>query len=538
MATPPKDPPSAPAAAAAEAITAARDALAHGEVADAWRRIVVACKAAPNDPRAWLVRADVARTAGDLDAVALALGRALPLVADAPARERLELDRAWALVFSARRAEALAIVRRLAPTVRSADGARLLAKAMDALGLQAEALPFFERAAAGAANDPAGWHNLGVARRALGDDAGAGEAFGRALAIDPAHGPTQAALAALDPRQEGAVARLSAARAEADAARRPQIDYALFQALDAAGRTDEAWQALSRASAAAHADNPWSAAEDRSLVEALAARFPAARFADLAPAGGEPRPIFIVGLPRSGTTLVERVLAAHSQVTALGELDTFGALLSRAAGVRSVVYADRRAVEGSDAVDWAALGRAYRSETGPFARGRPVIVDKLPQNWLYAGPIALALPDATIVHVSRGPMDSLFGAFKQQFRRDHRWSYSLADLADHYRSHRFLMAHWREALGHRLVAAPYEALVTDPTREIARLIAACGLDFEPACLEPHLAAGAVRTLSVTQVRQPITAKGVGAWRKYAAQLEPLRARLQADGFVDARGEPI
>lgn len=515
----------------------ARLALAKGNLKVAWLSAVAACKSAPDEPRAWLTRADVARAAGDLDALAAALARALPLIGNAGIRLQLELDRAWALAFSARRAEALAVVRRLEPQVRGGGDCRRIARVMDALGLQAEALPYLERAAKAAPDDAGAWHNLGVARRALGEADEAKVAFNRALMLDPAHGPSQAALAALDARDPGAVERLIAARAQAPEARRTQFDYALFQALDAAGRTGEAWDALARANAAARRANPWSAEEDRRLAEALAARFPRERFEALADAGGDPRPIFVVGLPRSGTTLVERVLAAHSQVTALGEIDTFGAIFSRMAGTRSLAYADMGAVERSDAIDWPALGGAYRAEVRPFARGRPVIVDKLPQNWLYAGPIALALPDARIVHVSRGPMDSLFGALKQQFRRDHRWSYGLDDLAAHYANHRLLMDHWRAALGDRYVPAPYEALVSDPEPQIRRLLDACGLEFEPACLEPHLAEGAVRTLSVTQVRQPITARGVGAWRRYAQQLEPLRARLQADGFVDDNGDP-
>jgi tetratricopeptide (TPR) repeat protein len=529
--------PISPSPASAKAVAAARAALASGEVASAWRAVVEACRLAPGDVRTWLVRADVARAAGDVDALAQALGRAIPLTRDTDLCERLELDRAWALAHAARRAEALAIVQRLAPVIRTGEGARLLARVMDGLGLQAQALPFFARAAEAAPEDPAGWFNLGVAHRAMGDSDKARSAFDRALALDPVHGPTQAALAALDPKGEDAVERLAAARMTTGEDRSAQIDYALFQAFDGAGRLDEAWDALARGSAAAKRDNPWSAAEDRALVDALADRFPPARFEHLAPVEGRPRPIFVVGLPRTGTTLVERVLAAHSHVTALGELDTFGALLARATGVRSAAYASRRAVEGSDAVDWAALGRAYRAETGPFAQGRPVIVDKLPQNWLYAGPIALALPDAHVVQVSRGSMDALFGAYKQLFRRDHRWSYALDDLADHYRNHRRLMDHWRSVLGPRLVQVSYEALVRDPATWIPRLVEACGLAFEPACLEPHLAEGPVRTLSVTQVRQPITARGVGAWRRYAAQLEPLRARLEADGFVDESGEP-
>lgn len=521
--------------APADPIASAQTLLKAGRLADAWSAVVAACKEAPQEPRAWLVRADVARAAGDLDALALALEKAIPLVAAPQIKLRLALDRAWALAHSGRRAHALAAVRFLLPQIADPEGQRLAARVLDSLGLQDEALPLLEAVAQADPSEVAGWYNLGVCRRALGDEAAAATAFERALSVHPGHAPSLAALAALEPKRPQLADRLTAAAA---AHPQPQLDFALFQVMDALGRTDEAWTALQRANAAARAANPWSAADEAALIDQLIARFPAERFRASTAFEAKPRPIFITGLPRTGTTLVERVLAAHSQVKALGELDTFGARFSRAAGTRSQVYADAGAVQRSELIDWALLSRAYRSEVAAFADGRPVVLDKLPQNWIYAGPIALALPDAVIVHLDRGPMDALFGAYKQMFRRDHRWSYDFEDLAAHYANHCRLMDHWKQALGPRLVSVSYEALVADPERQIPALVEACGLAMEPACLEPHLAEGAVRTLSVTQVRQPITAKGVGAWRKYETQLEPLRAALQARGLVDAKGERV
>jgi tetratricopeptide (TPR) repeat protein len=516
----------------ADPIAHAQGLLKAGKVADAWNTAVAACKTLPDEPRAWLVRADVARVAGDLDALAFALEKAIPLIGNEEIKQRLALDCAWALTHTGRRAQALAVTRHLAPRVTTPDARRLAARVLDALGLQEEALPLFEAGVEADPSDPGAWYNLGVARRALGQ-AGAAEAFERALSVHPGHPPSLAALAALEPKRPQLAERLAAGAA---GGRQPQLDFALFQVLDAQGRGEEAWAALERANAATRPANPWSAGDEAALIDQLIARFPARRFNAATPFQATPRPIFVTGLPRTGTTLVERVLAAHSQVRGLGELDTFGSLLSRLAGTRSQAYADAGAVARSEKVDWARLGRAYRAEVSAFAEGRPVTLDKLPQNWIYAGPIALALPDAIVVHLDRGPMDALFGAYKQMFRRDHRWSYAFEDLAAHYANHRRLMAHWREALGPRLVEVSYEALVTDPKRQIPRLVEACGLAMEPACLEPHRAEGGVRTLSVTQVREPITAKGVGAWRRYAAQLEPLRAMLEAEGFVDRKGE--
>ncbi len=168
-----------------------------------------------------------------------------------------------------------------------------------------------------------------------------------------------------------------------------------------------------------------------------------------------------------------------------------------------------------------------------------MVIDKLPDNYEYAGAIRLAFPEAPMVHVRRAPMDSLFGAYRLPFAQGaYPWSYRLEDLAAHYRQYRRLTDHWRQVLGRGFVEVSLERLIQDPLVETGFLLAACGLAFEEACLAPELATGPVATESAAQVRAPINSQGVGAWRRYAAQLEPLRAELQRDGFVDANGDPV
>jgi len=162
----------------------------------------------------------------------------------------------------------------------------------------------------------------------------------------------------------------------------------------------------------------------------------------------------------------------------------------------------------------------------------------LPQNWLYAGAITRALPDAVMVHTNRSPLDNLFGAYRQLFQADFYWSYALEDLAAHYAHYRELTAHWRERLGGAWVEVDYEALASDPAAEVPKLLAACRLPFESACLTPERAQGRARSLSVLQLREPINTRGIGAWKAYAEELEPLRARLQAMGLIDAAGDAV
>lgn len=314
---------------------------------------------------------------------------------------------------------------------------------------------------------------------------------------------------------------------------RGNLGFALFKELDDLGRTEEAWTVLEASNEACrtNATMDWSETGEAELVEALRAAFPTERLPGARPArpAASPRPIFIVGLPRSGTTLLERIVAAHSQVTALGELPTLPLVFRNASNARDRSRLDAAVVRGAAGADWRAAGEFYLREAAALAPRTEAFIDKLPANSLLVGAIALALPHATVIHMRRHPMDALFGAYKVRFSNWYGWAYRQADLAAHYLHHERLMAHWARGLGERLIQVDYEDLVDDPEPHIRRVLAACGLDFEPACLEPHRTEGPVRTASITQVRQPISRARVGAWRRYEPQLQPLRRALQAGG---------
>jgi hypothetical protein len=169
----------------------------------------------------------------------------------------------------------------------------------------------------------------------------------------------------------------------------------------------------------------------------------------------------------------------------------------------------------------------------------PYFTEKLPLNCNYVGAIKTAFPDARIIHLRRAPMDALFGAYKILFGRgSYLWSYTQDGLAEAYDFYRQIMDKWRSLLGEELIEVSLESLIANPEREIRILLDRAGLPFEAACLEPHKVSGGVATASTSQVRSPINAQGIGAWKKYASGLEPLRARLQQFGYVDADGHPI
>ncbi len=236
-------------------------------------------------------------------------------------------------------------------------------------------------------------------------------------------------------------------------------------------------------------------------------------------------PIFIVGLPRSGSTLVEQILASHSRVEGTMELpnilhyvrefDELGA--DGNAYPESLRQAPRAVLE--------ALGRRYLEETRPLRRGRARFIDKLPNNFSHIGLIQAMLPNATIIDVRRHPLDTGLSCFKQCFAAGQTFTYDLAGLGRYYRQYLALMDHWDTALPGKVLHVSYEELVRAPEPVIRRLLAHCGLDFESRCLRFHETQRAIRTASSEQVRRPMDASGIGYWRHFERELAPLRHAL-------------
>jgi tetratricopeptide (TPR) repeat protein len=238
-------------------------------------------------------------------------------------------------------------------------------------------------------------------------------------------------------------------------------------------------------------------------------------------------PIFVVGLPRTGTTLTERIIASHSQVESADETFFLQIAIRRVSGVQSRQDMSPRMIEAAAAENMGRIARTYLDAIAYRLGDKPIFIDKYPLNYLYLGFIARAFPEARIVHLRRHPMDACFAMYKQSF---FRFAYTLDDLASYYIAYHRLNQHWRQHLGHRIIEMEYEALVSDPDTQIRALLERLGLGFEPACLDFHLNAAPSATASAVQVREKAHTRSVARWKKFEQQLMPLKQRLEEAGI--------
>ena len=240
-----------------------------------------------------------------------------------------------------------------------------------------------------------------------------------------------------------------------------------------------------------------------------------------------PDPIFIVGLPRSGSTLLEQILASHSQVEGTMELSEIATYTVDLEGQNRDATNRRypRILAELTAEDFARLGERYIADTRVYRGGKAFFIDKMPNNFRHIGFIHLILPNARIIDARREPMACCFSNFKQLFASGQEFTYSLEDIARYYRTYVELMTHWDEVLPGRILRVHHEEVVEDLEGSVRRILDYCGLEFEPACLEFHKTERNVRTASSEQVRQPIFREGLDQWRRFEPWLGPLKEAL-------------
>ena len=304
--------------------------------------------------------------------------------------------------------------------------------------------------------------------------------------------------------------------------------YGMGKELEDLQEWDGAFEAFSRGAAAKRRTIDVDEAAEIEMFDAFAARFTREWMAGAGEGHDDPSPIFVVGQPRTGTTLVERIITSHSSVFSAGELKQLGHCVRRLGDYREPKRQSAKLAELAAGIDPAQLGQAYMQTTRRLRGDLPRFVDKLPPNYLYIPLILKALPNAKIVHLRRGPMDACFASFKQLFADAYYHSYDQAEMARHHARYYRLMDIWRERFGDRFHDISYEDTARDLEPNARALIEFLELPWEDACLEFHKQEAAVTTASVVQVRQPAHTRSIGRWRRYEQQLAPMRQTLAAE----------
>jgi tetratricopeptide (TPR) repeat protein len=466
------------------------------------------------------------------------------------------LTKAQCLMALGRRTEACAAA---AAALESAGSDAILLDALGSffsfMGDQRTALAAFEAAIKLEPANPHFIFNRATVRRFLGELAAAERDYDRVIELRPADFEAyknRADLRTQEPAHNH-VAELErlVARGFPEWRGEVQIRHALAKEYEDLGDYAKSFEQLRLGATKRRKNLNYDVANDVATVQWIMDAFPAGAFpgdplraAAPGPAQGSApvpvtarnaaaasTPIFIVGLPRSGTTLVDRILSSHSAVRSAGELNDFAlALVARIRSETGVAQMPRRELVARSAhIDFAALGREYL-ERARAVVGAGCFTDKMPLNYLYCGLIRRALPDAKIVHLTRHPMAAGYAMYKTLFKDGYPFSYDLGEIAQYYIAYRRLMAHWDAVIPGAIHRVSYEHLVADQNAASRELLRFCGLDWEPGCAQFHLNPYATTTASAAQVRRPIYDTSVAQWRHYAADLKPLSDALTAAGI--------
>ncbi len=495
----------------------------------------------PTSIAAIRMMAELAARIGRLHDAENLLRRALEL---SPDFQAARANLATVLYRQHRAAEALAELDVLAERGQVADGHRnLRAAALGRVGGYQEAIALYREVLGRHGEQPKIWMSLAHLLKTVGEQDDAIAAYRRAIDLAPGLGEVWWSLANLK-TVKFADAEVVAMEAALDDAAlnvddKLHLHFALGKANEDRRDADQAWHHYAsgnriRSSQLGHDPDRITGLVDRS-TEVMTADF----FAGRAGQGCTgPDPIFILGMPRAGSTLVEQILASHSQVEGTMELPDIHALVRRIDGKhgRDEQGAYPEALLDLDADALRELGQEYLDRTRiQRSEGKPFFIDKMPNNWAYAGFIRLVLPNAKIIDARRHPLDCGFSNFKQHFARGQAFSYDLTHIGRYYADYVRLMAHLDVVQPGKVHRVIHEQLVEDPESEIRGLLSHCGLAWEDACLRFHETRRAVRTASSEQVRQPLSRSGFDQWKPFEQWLDPLRAALgpALDHWADA-----
>lgn len=493
----------------------------------------------PGDMRVRLLAAELASARGDRQA---AIGQLDTVLQAEPTNPGVLLRKAQLLFADYRRGEARAVAQVGVAHVQSEVRqfwafARILADCQDLEGARS----WLEQANARFPREIAILFDLAVAEFQLDRVDDAEQHLAALLELAPFHPGALRLRSMLRTQTSG---RNHVEDLEGRLARMPQrpdmvagCSYALAKEYEDLQQYEKSFRALERGARAHRSTIKYDSQAEMSSLRSVREAFTPDAFRSLGPGFEAEGPIFIVGMPRTGTTLLERLLGSHSQVWSVGEFTVFPPLLVEHTNRRLASAAGvERANDASLRIDFRELGRRYMAAARQLAGERTYFVDKLPFNFLYCGYILAALPGAKLIHLTRDPMDTCYAVFKTMFFNAYYWSYDLDELADYYVGYREQMDHWHRVLPGRILDVPYERLVHDPEGQARRVLEWCGLPWEDSVLAyPELGLPSM-TASAAQVRRPIYTDSIGSWRRSASGMKRVQDRLVRAGLIAPQEE--
>jgi tetratricopeptide (TPR) repeat protein len=512
----------------------ASQALAGGEMGKA----VIACKSLnrefPEFAPGWAMGSRVALRLGNADKSLEFIERALAIE---PKSAHLYIFRAQGLLAKKQLDQAITSAQKAAGL---GPDAKVLSTAATFLGMHcsehALACPYYERAVALTPENAEYQFSLAAVYRFLGKVKEAESTWNRAIDLNPDYHEAYLLRSEVSKQtvQSNHIAELEnlVSVGIKDWRGESMLCHALAKEYEDTADYNSSFAWLKRGSYLRQKHTRYDVAADEKTMDEIAQQFSKTLMQQVVPGSDSDEPIFILGLPRTGSTLLERILSSHDDVFAAGELNAFALELVRICqqGQGTDKIARDDLVRISTAIDFSKLGQSYVESTRPRTGQVPRFIDKMPNNFLYCGLIHRALPQAKIIHIMRNPMDSCYAMYKRLFKSAYPMSYNLEQLGRYYLAYRQLMHHWSTVMPGTMLEIRYEDLVANQEYQTKRVLEYCDLDWQENCLHFEKNEAPSTTASATQVREPIYKSAQHVWRNYEKQLRPLRDLLEAGGI--------
>ena len=431
----------------------------------------------------------------------------------------------------------LMLVEKLASrTMQTAYQCSTLAMLLTQLEKREQAIVWYQKASRLKPGQSQHYYNIAILHRSLGNIDAAEDNFNQAISFNPTDYEAYKVRSELrtQTQQNNHVKPLVKLlkRGIEDPRGKVNICYALAKELEDMEDWERSFHYLKTGADTRRGYMQYDIQRDLQTMSTIIKTYPAEMFSGSIPGCPSAEPIFILGLPRTGTTLVERIIASHSAVFSAGELSNFTDEMMKLLGTGQVASGKSRddMVASTARLDFVKLGEAYINSTRPLTGHTARFIDKLPLNYLYAGLIHLGLPNAKIINLQRHPLDTCYAIYKQLFVDAYPFSYQLEELGRYYVAYHQLMKHWQQVMPGVIHTVSYEKLVADVEGESRRLLEFCGLEWQSRCLRFYENKEASTTASTVQIRQPVYQSSVAKWRRYEEQLEPLIKVLQDAGI--------